>query len=393
MTNSSEMTSGRADGRDTFIEVPRGLKNVIVTETTLGDVQGSAGFYHYRQYSAIELAQQCSFDDVWFLFVHGRLPDAAELEGFRAEIATLREIPADVAAVLPAIATTGPKFAPLSGLSAALSLVAVAADLPPVYDADPALRRHSALVVSAVSPTILAALYRLRQGADPIAPRKDLTSAENWLYMISGEIPTPATAAAIEKYLISTVDHGFNASTFAARVATSTGANVAAAVVAAIGAFSGPLHGGAPDRALELLDEIGSPEAIDDWVRGRILAGERIMGFGHAVYRTEDPRARMLREIARSMGGDLVEFATTAERRVLDLLAELKPGRTLPVNVEYYAGVVMELCGVPRSMFTPTFATSRVVGWCANILEQAEDPRIIRPSARYVGPPAPQPIP
>lgn len=393
MTHSNEKTPDRTGGRDDFIEVPRGLKNVIVTETALGDVQGNAGFYHYRQYSAIELAQQRSFDDIWFLFVHGRLPDAAELAGFRTEVAALREIPADVAAVLPAIAATGPRFAPLAGLSAALSLVAAAADLPPVYDADPAVRRHSALVVSAVTPTILAALYRLRRGADPVAPRKDLTSAENWLYMISGDIPAAQAAAAIEKYLISTVDHGFNASTFAARVATSTGANVAAAVVAAIGAFSGPLHGGAPDRALELLDEIGTPEAIDGWVREHILAGERIMGFGHAVYRTEDPRARMLREIAQSMGGELVEFATTTERRVLDLLAELKPSRTLPVNVEYYAGVVMELCGVPRPMFTPTFASSRVVGWCANILEQAQDPRIIRPSARYVGPPAPQPIP
>jgi citrate synthase len=390
MTESKTPMSGSAE---TFIEVPRGLKNVIVTDTSLGDVQGREGFYHYRQYSAIELAQHRSFDDVWYLFANGRLPGSGDLESFRTEVAGLREIPADVAAILPAIAATGPRFAPLPGLSAALSLIGAAAELPPLYGADAAARRHSALLVSAVTPVVLAALYRLRHDLAPISPRPELTSAENWLYMISGDIPAPEKAAAVEKYLISTVEHGFNASTFAARVTTSTGANVAAAVVAAIGAFSGPLHGGAPDRALEFLDEIGSPDAIDTRVREHVLAGDRIMGFGHAVYRTEDPRARMLREIAQDLGGDLVDFATTTERRVLEILAELKPGRTLPVNVEYYAGVVMELCGIPRSMFTPTFATSRVIGWCANILEQSEDPKIIRPSARYIGTPAPQPVP
>lgn len=385
--------SGNSGSGDAFIEVPRGLKNVIVTETALGDVHGGEGFYHYRQYSAIELARHRSFDEVWHLFVHGRLPDSAELESFRAQIAAYREVPAEVAAILPAIAATGPSFAPLPGLSAALSLIGAAADLRPVYGSDQAERRRGALTISAVTPVVLAALYRLRHGLAPIAPRADLTSAENWLYMISGEIPAPEKAAAVEKYLISTVEHGFNASTFAARVATSTGANVAAAVVAAIGAFSGPLHGGAPDRALEFLDEIGDPDNIDARVREHVLAGDRIMGFGHAVYRTEDPRARMLREIAQDLGGDLADFATTTERRVLEILAELKPGRTLPVNVEYYAGVVMELCGIPRPMFTPTFATSRVIGWCANILEQSQDPKIIRPSARYVGTPAPQPVP
>jgi citrate synthase len=176
-------------------------------------------------------------------------------------------------------------------------------------------------------------------------------------------------------------------------VVTSTGADVGAAIVAALGALSGPLHGGAPDRALASLDEIGSPDRIEPWVRARVAAGDRIMGFGHAVYRTEDPRSLLLREVALGLGGELVEFATAVEREVVRVLHELKPERQLYANVEFYAGVVMELCGLPRSMFTPTFAVSRVVGWSANVLEQAEERRIIRPAARYVGPPPPQPVP
>ncbi len=211
--------------------------------------------------------------------------------------------------------------------------------------------------------------------------------------MLTGTEPAPDVARAIGTYLISTVDHGFNASTFTARVVASTGADVGAAVVAAIGALSGPLHGGAPSRALALLDQIGTPDRIDEVVRPMIERGDKIMGFGHAVYRTDDPRSLMLRDVARELGGPLAAFAEQVESRVIELLDELKPGRGLKTNVEFYAGVVMEQCGVPRHMFTPTFASSRVIGWCANILEQAADNKIIRPSARYMGPPPPQPVP
>ena len=240
---------------------------------------------------------------------------------------------------------------------------------------------------------LLTALYRLGQGLDPVEPRDDLPYAANYLYMLTGSEPDADRARAVEQYLISTIDHGFNASTFTGRVIASTGADVAACLVGAVGALSGPLHGGAPSRALDTLDAIGTPDRIDPWIRERVLAGERIMGFGHPVYRTEDPRSRMLRGIARGFGGELVAFAVEVERQVEAILAELKPGRELHTNVEFYAGVVMELCGLPREMFTPTFASSRVIGWCANILEQAADNRIIRPSAKYVGPPPPQPVP
>ncbi|MGZ0152395.1 citrate/2-methylcitrate synthase [Kribbella sp. WER1] len=377
----------------TTITVPPGLRNVVVTETTLGDVRGDEGFYHYRQYSAIDLAKSKTLEDVWYLMFEGRLPTDAERARFVAELAPLRVLPDEVSAVLPAIAAAGPTFNPLAGLRTALSLLAAVRALPPLWDVDPARRKADAMLVCAVTPTILAALYRLRQGRQPLEPRADLTAAQNWLYLVTGEEPTAVHATAIEHYLVSTVDHGFNASTFTARVIASTGADVVAAVAGAIGAFSGPLHGGAPDRALASLDEIGTPDNIDAWVRAKVSAGDRIMGFGHAVYRTEDPRSLMLRDIARGIGGDLVDFATTVEQRIVDVLAELKPGRNLYANVEFYAGVVMELCGIPRAMFTPTFAVSRIIGWSANILEQSQDPKIIRPAAAYVGPQPPVPVP
>jgi citrate synthase len=376
-----------------LIDAPRGLAGVVVTETEIGDVRGREGFYHYRQYSAVELARTRGFEDVWHLLVHGTLPDAERRAAFTAETAALRRLPEEVRAVLPAIAAASRVSGPLSGLRTALSLLGSARGLRPVYDIDADRRRADTLAVCAAVPTLLTALYRLGEGLDPVEPREDLPYAANYLYMLTGEEPEPRRARAIEQYLISTIDHGFNASTFTARVIASTGADVAACLTGAVGALSGPLHGGAPSRALDTLDAIGTPDRIDPWIRERVLAGDRIMGFGHAVYRTEDPRSRMLREIAQGFGGPRVDFAVEVERRVEAILAELKPGRELHTNVEFYAGVVMELCGLPREMFTPTFAAARVVGWSANILEQAADSKIIRPVARYVGPTPPVAVP
>jgi citrate synthase len=385
------MSVNRSTG--TLVDVPRGLAGVVVTDTEIGDVRGAEGFYHYRQYSAVELAQTRSFEDVWHLLVHGELPDAARSAAFAAETARLRRLPADVRAALPAVAAAGAGSGPLAGMRTALSLLGAAQGFRPVYDLDTDRRRQDTLVAAAAVPTLLTALHRLGRGLRPVEPREDLSYAANYLYMLTGSEPEPERARAIEQYLISTIDHGFNASTFTARVVASTGADVAACLVGAVGALSGPLHGGAPSRALDTLDAIGAPERIDPWIRERVLAGERIMGFGHAIYRTEDPRSRMLREIARRFGGPRVDFAVRVEREVERILAELKPGRELHTNVEFYAGVVMELCGLPREMFTPTFAAGRVVGWSANILEQAADSKIIRPVARYVGPEAPVRVP
>jgi citrate synthase len=376
-----------------LIDAPRGLAGVVVAQTEIGDVRGAEGFYHYRQYSAVDLARGRSFEDVWHLLVHGTLPDARRAAAFAAETAALRRLPEDVRAALPAIAVAGRLSGPLAGLRTALSLLGAAQGLRPVYDIGADRRRADAVAVCAAVPTLLTALYRLGRGLDPVEPRDDLPHAANYLYMLTGSEPDPRQARAVEQYLISTIDHGFNASTFTARVIASTGADIAACLSGAVGALSGPLHGGAPSRALDTLDAIGTPDRIDPWIRERVLAGDRIMGFGHAVYRTEDPRSRMLREIALGFGGPRVDFAVEVERRVEAILAELKPGRELHTNVEFYAGVVMELCGLPREMFTPTFAAARAVGWSANVLEQAADSKIIRPVARYVGPPPPVAVP
>jgi citrate synthase len=385
------------------VDVPRGLKGVIVTETGVGDVRGLEGFYHYREYSAIDLAERCSLEEVWHLMIEGRLPNEREAEAFARETLPLRQIPESLRRILPEIANAGESLLPLDGLRSALSIACAERGMKPLLDLSPAARREDALFATSLTPTLLAAVHRLRAGQDPIEPDPGLGVAANYLYMICGSKPKPAFARAVEQYLISTIDHGFNASTFTARVIAGTGADLGACVCGAIGALSGPLHGGAPSRALDTLDAIGAPENIDAWVRPRVAAGERMMGFGHPVYRTEDPRSRMLKRLALSLASealasdpasaDLVNFATRVEARIVEILAELKPGRQIHANVEFYAGVVMALCGLPREMFTPTFASSRVIGWCAHILEQATEGKIIRPSARYVGPRPPAPVP
>lgn len=226
--------------------VPRGLAGVVVTDTALGDVRGREGFYHYRQYSAIELAQTRGFEDVWYLMAHGELPDRAAAADFAARTAALRTLPAEVREALPAIARAGAVSGPLAGLRTALSLLGASAGFRPVYDIGAEQRREDALATCAAVPTILTALHRLGRGLSPVEPREDLPHAANYLYMLTGSEPEPEHARAVEQYLISTVDHGFNASTFTARVVASTGADLAACLVAAVGALSGPLHGGAP---------------------------------------------------------------------------------------------------------------------------------------------------
>jgi citrate synthase len=324
----------------------------------------------------------------------GRLPTTlAEREAFAADIRPRRAIPAAVVDVLPEIARAGEVFVPLDALRTALSQYGAALGFRPSHDIDAETLRDNAMSTCAVVPSLICALWRLRRGLEPVAPRDDLPYAANYLYMMQGEVPKAEHAAAVEKYLISTVDHGFNASTFTARVITSTGADLGAAVVGAVGALSGPLHGGAPSRALQMLDEIGTPDRAEPWLRAAVERGDRLMGFGHRVYKTDDPRSLMLREVADSLGGDKMELARHIEATAVRVLEELKPGRRLYTNVEFYAGIVMDRCGIPRELFTPTFAASRVIGWCAHILEQAADNRLIRPSAQYVGPPPPQPVP
>ena len=378
----------------TVVDVPPGLKGVAVSETEIGDVRGLEGFYHYRQYSATELAGRRSLEDVWQLLLDGSLPpSAAARDRFASEVRAVRSVPQEVMELLPGIAALAQGSGPLTGLRTALSALGAAQGMRPLWDLQPDEGRRDLMALAAATPTLVAALHRLGAGEQPISPDPELGHAANYLWMVSGRRPDAEVARALEQYLILTVDHGFNSSTFTARVITSTGADAAAAVVGALGALSGPLHGGAPSRALDTLDAIGSVDRADAFVRDAVARGERIMGFGHAVYRTDDPRSIMLRGVAQSLGGGLVDLAVEVEQTVLAVLGELKPDRDLYANVEFYAGVVMDRCGLARDLFTPTFAVSRVIGWCANIAEQAAERQLIRPAARYVGPPPPQPVP
>ncbi|AZG46475.1 citrate synthase [Gordonia insulae] len=365
---------------------PEGLANVVVAATEIGDVRGDEGFYHYREHSAVDLARTRTFEEVWHLFVHGGLPDSAQLDEFRSVTARLGDLPDELGGLLRTVALLGDERDTLAGLRTVLSAAGPATHVAPLWDSAPETIRRESLRVAALTPTILAALHRIRMGEEPIAPDPDLSVAANWLHQVTGHLPDPVHVRAVEQYLIATVDHGFNASTFTARVIASTGADIYAAVCGAIGAFSGPLHGGAPDRALESLDEIRRHGDATVWAREQVAAHRRIMGFGHAVYRTVDPRSELLRSIAIELGGPTVDQAVDVERQVVEVLREAHPDQPRYANVEFYAGVVMDACGIPRSMFTPTFAVSRVVGWCANIAEQAQSRKIIRPRARYVGP-------
>ncbi len=367
-----------------MIDVPPGLNGVVAAETAIGAVDGDRGFFHYGGRDATELARTLSFEDVWFRIREGRPPSAAELTEFTERVAALRHVPESLVPVVRTVASTGASL--LSQLRAVLSVAAPVVGFDPLIDIADDERRRQSLALAAMVPSILAALHRVGSGLEPVEPDRSLGHAAAYLHETTGEVPTPVAARAVEQYMILTIDHGFNASTFTARVVASTGADLADGVCAAIGALAGPLHGGAPSRALDALDAIGSAERAPEWVRREVGEGRRIMGFGHAVYRAPDPRSGLLREVAERLGGDLVGRAMAIEEEILVTLAELKPDRPLPSNVEFYAGVVMETAGLPRSMFTPTFAVSRTVGWCAHIVEQAAADKLIRPSSRYVGP-------
>lgn len=359
---------------------PPGLKGLAVSDTELGAVRGEEGFFHYRQYNAVELARTKTLEEVWALQINGALPPAAPA----IDPGPRRAIPEEAAQVVDAASSR--MNDPMAVLRVGLLAVAAVEGRGPLLDRSTAERRDDALRLAAVVPTVLARHQRRRAGADPLEPDRSLSHAADYLRMNTGTEPGQGAARAVEQYLISTLDHGFNVSTFASRVVASTGADMAAALVAGLGALSGPLHGGAPSRVMDMIEEIGAPERAVSWVRSRLDSGHKIMGFGHAVYRVSDPRGVVLRSAAERLGGDLVERAAGIEEEILRVLAEWKPDRRILTNVEYWASVVLELAGLPRQMFTPTFAVSRSIGWSAHVLEQAEKGKLLRPSVRYTGP-------
>ncbi|AKU17185.1 citrate/2-methylcitrate synthase [Luteipulveratus mongoliensis] len=372
---------------------PAGLSGVVVAETDIGDVRGTEGFFHYRQYDATELARQVSFEEVWHLMVRGHLPTRDELARWQSLIAENAVLPKELADDLVEVMRRSARDDPLVALRTTVSALGALRGDRPLWDLDAEEKETAAIRTAAVVPWLVSAAYRVRRGEAVRDPRPELGVVGSYLWMLTGEEATQDHQDALSRYLCLTIDHGFNASTFTARVVASTGADLSACVVAGIGALSGPLHGGAPSRALDALDEIGTVENAAPWARAQLAAGQRVMGFGHAVYRGLDPRSELLRETAVGLGGATAELAVQVEKEVVRVLDEAKPDRPLRANVEYYAGVVMQSCGVPREMFTPTFAVSRVIGWTAHILEQSRGRKIYRPSSAYAGPVAPQQVP
>lgn len=354
-----------------LIDVPRGLNGVVAAETTIGDVNGEAGYFHYRGHSAVELARERSFEAVWHLLVVGELPDAGRRAAFAERIAAAQADPR-MPELIAAVARHTDQ--PLAALRAVWTLAASVRRSTALYDLDPDARLDEAIRYAAIAPLALAP-HRGAAGAGVVA---------DYLERVTGATPDAAHVRALSAYLIAAMDHGFNASTFTARVIASTGADMASCLTGALGALSGPLHGGAPARALDSLDRAGDDPSA--WIAGELAAGRRLMGFGHAVYRTADPRSELLRGVARDLGGPRVAQALAFQEEAERQLAARHPQRPLHANVEFYAAVVMEQCGIARDMFTPTFALARTIGWTAHVLEQARDPKIIRPSARYVGP-------
>ena len=360
---------------------PAGLKNVIVTDTAIGDVRGEEGYFHYRGHDATRLAAEVSFEDAWHLVLFGALPGPSDGAAFTHRVGELRPLPGGVLDLLRAV--VGPDTEPMHALRVALAARGLGDR--PLMDLPEDERTEAALRYAAVTPTILAAAHRLARGEAPLEADPSAGHTADYLRMATGNTDADA-AAALQTYLVATIDHGFNASTFAGRVIASTGSDMASCLLGALGAFLGPLHGGAPSRALAALDEIGDPANTRDWVRGKIARDEKIMGFGHAVYRTHDPRSELLKQVVTRFDSPLVRQARAVETEIEAGINEVKPGRRLYANVEFYAGVLMSEVGLPPSMFTPTFGVARVVGWTANVLEQVRQGKIIRPSARYVGP-------
>lgn len=372
-----------------------GLDQVVAAATRLSHVDGERGELLIAGFPVEELAPNATSEEVAYLLWHGELPDSAALGLLRAELAVARELPAATLDLLRAAAGNGvPPMDALRMGVASLSLPrgpAGSVDGATGTGATGADAEGAARRLVGAFPALVAAHWRFRQGASPLPPRPELGPAAAYLWLLEGVEPAPERVRALDTYLCTVADHGLNASTFAARVVVSTGSDLVSAVTAAVGALKGPLHGGAPGPALDTVFEIGTPERAEPVLRAKLARGERLMGFGHRVYRVRDPRADVLAAAAErfyARGGDaaLYALARHVEATALRLLREKKPDRRLDTNVEFYTALLLHGLGLPSELFTPTFAVGRVAGWTAHCLEQVREGRLIRPQAEYVGP-------
>lgn len=350
-----------------------GLEDVVAAETRLSHVDGQAGRLLIAGHDVEDLAGGMRFEDVAALLWQDLAPRNAEANEIAEQLGSARRAAAEM---LPELLHTTDGLSPIEGLRAGLAMLAD-------HDDD---RDH--IRVTAAIPVFMAALSRHALGLPPVMPDAKRGQAEDFLRMLHGREPERAHVAALDTYLVTVSDHGMNASTFTARVVASTRAGMVSSVVAALCALKGPLHGGAPGPVLDMLDEIGSADRIEGWLDAQLAAGARLMGFGHRVYRTRDPRADVLKRVVRDLrtGDNRIAFAEQVERAAVEMLAKRYPARRLDTNVEFYTALALEAVGLPRDLFTCLFAMGRVLGWTAHVFEQVATNRIMRPQSRYIGP-------
>jgi citrate synthase len=362
-----------------------GLEGVVAAQTAVSEVDGANGRLIYRGGYLIEdLAPAASYEETAYLLWHGELPNKSQLDAVRHEMVAARRLKESARG---ALAAADPDTDPMDILRTVLSAQGASKSLnkPSVGEA---------VELTAVMPTIVAGTYRRRQRRDLIEPRDELSHAANLLWMMEGKEPATERTRWLDTYLVLLADHGLNASTFTARVVASTGSDLASCVVGAVAALKGPAHGGATYAARIMLDSIGSVENAEPWLRDAHARHARFPGFGHRVYRTYDPRARILREMAKTADPKLHQLAAHTEEVALRILHEAHPERPNATNVDFWAAVVLTGVGIPKEMFTCLFATSRVSGWTAHVLEAIEDLRIIRPASVWIGPePGKKPVP
>jgi citrate synthase len=354
-----------------------GLEGIVAAQTEISEVDGQNGRLIYRGgYLILELAGR-SFEEVAYLLWHGELPGRRELEQLKKQMAAGRHLNEQAIAALGGLRRD---VDPMDAMRTVLSAQGAAPDCP-----KPSL--EDAVALTAVAPTVVAAYYRHQREQELVEPNPELGHAANFLYMLSGEEPDETPTHCLETYLVLLADHGLNASTFTARVAASTGTDLCSAMIAAIGALKGPAHGGAATAAMRMLENIGSAENAESWLTEAMERKERFMGFGHRVYRTYDPRARILRDLVREANPEFYNVAARTEEVALRLLTERHPERPNATNVDYYSAGVLQAAGFPKEFFTCVFAVSRMAGWTAHVLEyMASDGRIIRPASEWIGP-------
>jgi citrate synthase len=361
------------------VEFKEGLEDVVAGTSDICFIDGKLGRLVYQGYNVEDLAEQASFEEVVYLLWEGRLPNKAELSEFTHTLISMRALATpvyDLLVSLPHVTN------PMDALRTAVSLAGIYD--PESGDNSYEASYRKAMRLVAQIPTMVATFERRHQGHVPIAPDSQLSLAENFLYMLQGERPKPLAAHVFNTALVLHADHELNASTFAARVTAATLTDLYSAVTSAIGTLKGPLHGGANEQVMLMVDKIGTVDNVDAYLDNALAHHEKIMGFGHRVYKTEDPRAVILRRLSRDLGNQAHDLHYY---EMLDAIRSyIKARKTLYPNVDFYSGSVYALMGIPSELFTPVFAVSRIAGWTAHILEQYRHNRIIRPRAEYTGP-------